>query len=157
MEHQDFPAYNVSTDGSVTNVNTGRTLKPEITQNGYMRVTLCAKGRMKRFLLHRLVAIVHIENPQQKPCVNHIDGDKANNKVSNLEWCTFSENESHSYSSLGKVVPSGVDHYNTKLTQEDRNSIVAMRRAGETCRSIASKMGLSHQHVSEISRGRVRG
>lgn len=81
----------------------GKFLKPEDTKLGYQRITLCNKGITKRFLLHRLVALVHIPNPENKPCVNHLDGDKTNNAVSNLEWCTYSENEYHSHRVLGKI------------------------------------------------------
>lgn len=83
--------------------NVGKFLKPETQKTGYQRVTLCNKGKTKRFLLHRLVALVHIPNPDNKPCVNHKDGNKQNNAVDNLEWVTYSENEYHSYNILGKV------------------------------------------------------
>ena len=156
MIHKDFPAYSVSTSGAVTNTKTGRTLRPELTQNGYYRVTLCCDGGKKRFLLHRLVAILYIENAENKPCVNHIDGDKANNSVSNLEWCTFSENERHSYGELGKVVPNGIDHYNAKLTDDQCRRAVILRRSGFSCRKIAAILGVSHQHISEITRGLKR-
>lgn len=156
MQHEDFPAYDVSSCGLVTNIKTGRQLAPELTQNGYYRVTLCSGGKKKRFLLHRLVAILHIPNPSAKPCVNHIDGDKSNNCVSNLEWCTHSENEAHSYNALGKTVPSSVDHYNAKLTDEQCRNAVLLRRSGYSCRKIAAILRVSHQHVSEITRGLKR-
>lgn len=69
----------------------------------YKRVTLSYKNKTKRFVVHRLVALAFIPNPKNKSCVNHIDGDKINNKVENLEWCTYSENERHSYNVLGKI------------------------------------------------------
>lgn len=90
-----------------TGVNT-RTIKerirpPEPTRNGYLRITLSKKGINKRYLIHRLVAKHFISNPNGKPCVNHKDGNKHNNKLSNLDWCTYSENEKHSYDVLGKI------------------------------------------------------
>ena len=69
---------------------------------GYLRVSLCKNGKHKYFSIHRLVAEHFILNLENKPCVNHKDGDKHNNCVNNLEWCTYSENEQHSHKMLGK-------------------------------------------------------
>ena len=80
-------------------------LKKEINRKMYERVTLSKDCITERFQVHRLVAIYFIENPKQKPCVNHSDGNGLNNNMSNLEWCTHSENERHSYDILGKINP----------------------------------------------------
>ena len=71
----------------------------------YKRVTLSRSNIQKRFQVHRLVATYFIENNKSKSCVNHIDGNPSNNHYSNLEWCTYSENEIHSYNLLGKINP----------------------------------------------------
>ena len=80
----------------------GRILIPENIK-GYHRVTLSKKNKQTRQLVHRIVAVCFISNIEEKRCVNHIDGNRFNNNVSNLEWCTHSENEKHSYNVLGKV------------------------------------------------------
>lgn len=72
-------------------------LKQHIKPDGYLSVTLYDKKRRKTFLVHRLVAEAFILNPKNKPTVNHIDGNKQNNNVNNLEWATFSEQEVHSF------------------------------------------------------------
>ena len=72
-----------------------RILKPDVSQDGYLRVGLYAGGKRKRFRVHRLVCEAFHENPDGKPCVNHIDENKTNNCASNLEWCTSSENNNH--------------------------------------------------------------
>jgi DNA-directed RNA polymerase specialized sigma54-like protein len=113
-----FENYEVSNYGNVRSNNylKIRLLKQETTR-GYKRVTLSKYNIQERFLVHRLVAIYFIENYNQKPCVNHIDGNRLNNNLSNLEWCTYSENERHSYDVLGKI------NSIRKLTSEQANYV----------------------------------
>jgi hypothetical protein len=80
-------------------------LKKELNRKMYQRVTFSKNSISTRFQVHRLVAFYFLENPQKKPCVNHIDGNGLNNHYSNLEWVTYSENEIHSYNVLGKINP----------------------------------------------------
>jgi hypothetical protein len=103
--------YEASSLGRIRNVKTGRILKPEYVR-GYFRNTLSKDNIQERFQTHRLVALCFIENPKNKPCVNHVDGVKTNNAVENLDWCTYSENERHSYDTIGKV------NKNRKLSKE---------------------------------------
>ncbi|EHV3815215.1 HNH endonuclease [Salmonella enterica] len=120
--------YTIYEDGKVQRTNSdnnmcapsyvGRFLTPETTKKGYQRVTLCRHGKTKRFQLHRLIALVHLPNPDNLPCVNHKDGNKQNNHVTNLEWCSYSENEQHSYDKLNKIASRGDEHYQAKLTEE---------------------------------------
>ena len=72
-----------------------RILKPIKTKNGYLLVYLCKDGKQKPHTVHRLVATVFIPNPDNLPEVNHIDEDKTNNKVSNLEYCDHKQNCNH--------------------------------------------------------------
>lgn len=72
----------------------GRPTGPEGKK--YKQVTLCKNGVNTSFKIHRLVALHFIENPDNKPCINHKDADKLNNRVDNLEWCTIAENNQHS-------------------------------------------------------------
>lgn len=82
----------------------GKPLKTETIVEGYQRIVLMKGGIRKRFMCHRIVAQEFIPNPDNKPFVNHIDGNPANNKVENLEWCTQEENEQHAVQVLGKTM-----------------------------------------------------
>lgn len=92
--------YQVSNLGRVKR-SKGKYMKSErilmlfINTPGYLQVMLCKNNKCKKFTVHRLVANAFIPNPENKPQVNHIDEDKTNNKVSNLEWVTAKENVNH--------------------------------------------------------------
>ncbi len=81
----------------------GCVIKPINQNNGYLTVNLSVRGKRKCVLIHILVATSFIQNPENKPCVNHKDGDKKNNNLINLEWVTYSENSIHSYRVLNKI------------------------------------------------------
>ena len=87
--------YQVSSWGRIKRVTTGRILKTILGKDGYLQINLCKNGIQKRYKVHRLVAQAFIPNPQNKPQVNHIDEDKENNYVENLEWVTNQENMLH--------------------------------------------------------------
>jgi hypothetical protein len=86
--------YEIALDGEVRSIKTGKFINGDIAR-GYKRVTLCFEGRERRYAVHRLVALSFIPNAENKDQVNHIDGNKLNNCVSNLEWCSPKENIKH--------------------------------------------------------------
>lgn len=88
--------YQISDIGRIKRKDTEKILKNNI-RNGYEYVTLCVNGQRKKFYVHRLVAIAFIPNPNSYEQVNHKDGNKSNNKASNLEWCTQKENLLHAF------------------------------------------------------------
>ena len=76
----------------------GRILKPSVDRYGYEKVVLTKNGTRKTYMVHRLVATAFLENPYDKPTVNHKDGNKRNNNIENLEWATHKEQKDHSIS-----------------------------------------------------------
>lgn len=87
-----YEDYCVLSNGQVWSLKHSKFLKPNTNHGGYQSVELFKNGKGKRLLIHRLVAQAFIPNPQNYPQVNHIDECKANNDVSNLEWCTAKYN-----------------------------------------------------------------
>lgn len=85
----------VTKDGRVFSEVTNKFLKPATDLSGYLRCAFKYNNKHTTFKVHRLVAECYIRNPLNKPQVNHKDGDKKNNKVDNLEWCTHQENMKH--------------------------------------------------------------
>lgn len=83
-------------NGTLTTLHCkGKVLKQRADEEGYMRICLARNGRTKLYGVHRLVAQAFIPNPETKPTVNHIDGNKSNNCLSNLEWATYQEQNDH--------------------------------------------------------------
>lgn len=95
-------------------------LKPCI-RNGYLSYSLNLEGKTKYYYLHRLIAQNFIPNPDNLPCVNHKDGDKLNNNIDNLEWCSYSQNNKHAFEHNLKqpTILKHEKHWNAKLTEED--------------------------------------
>lgn len=122
-------------------------LKPVKASNGYYNVTFCDEsGNKKQKSIQRLVAEAFIPNTENKPQVNHIDGDKYNNGVDNLEWATSRENILHAHSN--------------GLTKLPNNARRVMRSDGEVFESIAAggrSIGHVHgAHVGEVCNGTRR-
>ena len=108
--------YEVSDDGQLRSVDRvvsgsngrltilkGKILKTQVDKCGYVRVRVSVDGIKSTLKLHREVALAFIPNPNDKPQVNHINGNKQCNSISNLEWCDNSENQKHAVSTGLKV------------------------------------------------------
>lgn len=89
--------YDITKDGKCINKKNNYIKKTFISNSGYERVSLWLNGKNKKFSIHRLVAIKYLENPFNYNYINHKDGNKLNNNVDNLEWCSASENMKHAY------------------------------------------------------------
>lgn len=93
---EDIPGYEglykVSSTGKIWGLKSNKILKPKTSKAGYFEVSLSKNGKMKTYILHRIVAQVFVPNPDNKETVNHIDENKKNNNFDNLEWLSIKEN-----------------------------------------------------------------
>lgn len=139
----------------------GRILKPHTDKEGYKGIVLCINQKRKTFRLHRLVAAAFIPNPENKPCIDHIDGNRANNHADNLRWVTYLENnnnpitkkrlsENNAKNMQGK---EGVLHPNSKPVKMMKNGICL-----KTYQSIhlAKKDGFNDTLIIRCCKGRMK-
>jgi HNH endonuclease len=130
----DYPTYEVSDLGNIRNSlrvfgyknKSNNNLKPQPFKTGYAGIDLCKGNTKKRFLIHRLVAQAFIPNPENKPCVNHKNGIRNDNRLINLEWVTKSENTQHAIKNNRLNPPVGERSGSTKL---DNTSVLIIREA----------------------------
>lgn len=122
--------YSVSTNGKVYSHYSNRCLKRIITKTGHCRVHLVKDGKIKCIGIHRLVAFAFIPNPHNKPTVNHINEDKKDNRVENLEWATHYEQNVH-----GTRIQRAVQHTDYKSRHIDYAAVAAKHNDKELNRS----------------------
>ena len=119
IQVNDFTNYEVSNLGNVKNSKTRRTLKPACN-GGYLSVKLRNNNSTKSFSIHRLVALHFITNPENKPQVNHIDKNRSNNNVNNLEWCTSLENNLHKCATLDQTTNQNLKIWRIDITSGEK-------------------------------------
>lgn len=127
----------------------GKILKPQPNSKGYLRVHIGGKCRF----VHRLVGETFLSNPDEKPVINHKDGNRLNNSLSNLEWVTRSENTQHAVRTGLLVTPCGEDAHNHILSEADVKWILQNYKKG--CRThgrkaLARRFNVSHQNIKNI-------
>lgn len=128
----------------------GQELSQFIDKSGYPMCTLWRDSNGKNKTVHRIVAGAFIPNPNNKPQVNHKDGNKENNHVDNLEWVTNSENDLHAFEIGLRTVRRGSKSNLAKLTEEEVLKIREFKESGETQRNIAKIFDISEGSVSQI-------
>lgn len=135
-------------------IKKGKLLVPSLNNSGYLSVTLSDRGKPCPRFVHRLVAQAFIPNPENKPCVNHLDGDRTNNCVDNLEWVTISENNLYSYRKLGRVKVGlrGKDCKIAKVVLQIKDGRVIAEFYGTL---EAERMtGIWHQDIGKVANGK---
>lgn len=142
--------YLIDTNGDIYSNRIKRLMKPHLMECGYMRVRLvCDNGDKKSFLIHRLVAMTYIPNPEDKSEVNHIDGIKTNNTLSNLEWVTRHENQQHAFSE-GLNTNSGEGNGRSLITEKEVLQIYWKLYNGARNIDVCREYNLSTTAVMEI-------
>lgn len=126
-----FPEkYSISNYGRLKNKTTNHIYKLTNKNGDYFLIILKNfDGKVKTIRIHRLVAMAFIPNPNNYPCVNHIDGNKQNNNVNNLEWCTHSHNAKHSLTIKPNRI-NGMLKYNQEKSFKKYGYILQFTREG---------------------------
>ncbi|WP_200411333.1 NUMOD4 domain-containing protein [Virgibacillus salexigens] len=134
------------------NKRRGKLLKPAKSKQGYLYVSLYRNRESKKMRVHRLVAFMFIPNTENKYEVNHINGNKLNNKVNNLEWVTREENNKHAYvTNLNSCIGEG--HHQAKLTVKQVVDIHERLMRGERGVTLAREYGVKKRTISDIKLG----
>ncbi len=150
-----FEEYSVDIYGNIRNVRYNRPMTKSLGTSGYYSVSFFKNGRNFRKYVHRLVAEAFIPNPENKRQVNHIDCNKLNNDVKNLEWCTSSENANHAIIH-GLFNPRGETNPTSKLSESDVNIIRKYLKDGIiNHKQISNIFNVSRSAITDISRGRT--
>ncbi len=161
----DFPNYIVSDTGQIKSVRRtitdkvghtydigGKLLKPTDAGRGYPCVSLRKNGVTYRQYVHIIVAQTFIPNPKGLPVVNHQDGNKHNNNVSNLEWATYSDNNQHAYDNGLKQ--HGENFYNAKLTESAVREI-KLNGKYTSFQALADKYGVAKATIRDVLIGKT--
>ena len=163
--------YYISKNGSLFSTKKSRCRKVDgyyllsgsVHANGYRYFSMMRDGKTIKIQAHRLVALAFIANPEDKPCINHIDGNKLNNELSNLEWVTHSENAFHAFAcGLRKNVRPEASAASAKsrssITQDDAVGIVdTLKQNPElTYRQIGDMYGCKPNTVHRVVTGKQK-
>ena len=133
-----------------------RYMKPKPDKKGYSIVGVSKNANKKYLKLHRVVAQSFIPNTHNKPQVNHLDGNKQNNKVENLEWSTQKENNIHALREGLRIPQKGEEHSQAKLTAKE---VILIRdiheKGGRTQQCIADEFNVSRRLIGMIVKREV--
>jgi len=156
----EISGYFISNFGRIKG-RSGKIMKQRINKEGYYMLCLKPEGRKgkpKAIKIHILVARAFVSNPENKPQVNHIDGNKLNNNACNLEWCTGKENIQHAFKHNLVTIYKGEDNSQAKLTNKQvkwiRNNYIP-RDKEFGCRALGRKFKVAHNTILKILKNKT--
>lgn len=149
---KDHKGYRVSSDGKIRSWRTPE-LKTRINKYGYEVVLLHGN---KHCLVHRLIAIAFIQNPEKKPCINHKNGIKHDNRIGNLEWVTYSENMIHSFALGLQVVGSGDQNHLSKAVNQYTFDGYFLKRYGSQREAAKENGFIGSGNISAACKGKLK-
>ena len=160
-----FPNYEINEKGVIRNIRLRRTLKMWVSKQGYYVSGLTLKGKYHTVKIHRLLALHFLPEPSDKlkaecaikapfvVCVNHKDGDKLNNSLSNLEWCTQEFNARHAWDTGLTLPRTGVLNGRSKLSEELVHKLCKFYENGGMPKEAETLFTVSRQQATKIRAG----
>ena len=144
-----FNNYDITKEGIIINKKTGKQSKGCIDNKGYLTFHTTRNNKYYSWPIHRLIAIKYIPNPNNYPVINHIDGNKLNISIDNLEWCTQSDNIKHAFNTelnkgRAKTVLQ-IDANTNKIINIFKSTLEAERITG-----------INHRSISKVCRGKYK-
>ena len=172
---KDYPNYTIDTEGNVTNITTGKVLKPRNAGKGYKIIGLWKNGKSTNFYIHQLVATHFLPNPNNLTEINHRDENKQNNRLENLEWCTHKYNVNYGTNIERRVKNTDWKKVTTKrISNTDFKAIAAKKDMFEIGKKISRPIkcletnkiysgtreaerqtGIEHSSISKCCKGKL--
>lgn len=147
---KNYDSYKISNKGRIYSLHSNKIISFCLNKCGYPYVTLWKNNKRKRFNIHSLVARYFLENKQRYNEINHIDGNKLNNDVINLEWCSRGENIQHAYDNGLRKIPKGEINANSKLKEIDVKAIIKMLKNNISVSKISEQYNVTWQCINNI-------
>lgn len=150
-QFRNYTGYIIYSDGSIWSKYYSKVMTNKIMKDGYCRMQLYKNKKGTMFNVHRIIAEVFIPNPEKKPFVNHINGNKQDNRVENLEWCTQSENIIHAFmNGLSKPQVNGKLSKSVDQLTLDGEYIMTFPSTME----VERQLNIPHSQVSNVCKSK---